>query len=419
MVSSSLNLKLHSAQLEIYRDSSRVKVLCAGRGFGKSVYLLTEAIIFCLTYSQPIKKISPQIAVIVMPTQKMARQIHFNAILPLLENCPAVEKIDKGEMRVIFKGDKPDLVLMGADLQGDRLRGLNLVYAGCDEFQDFHRDVWPLVIEPALARNSDYKATIIGTPKGKTTNFYQVHLDAIRRKEWSYFHKTTFDNPYISREVLEEAELNNPPKVFNQEYRASWENFDGQIFSELNDSAKIVALPTHDWDVYIGVDFGDVNPACVVVAVTHTAEPEYFILDYWRNETANPIPEQEFFTEIAKLCSKYDVFRVLMPDDRTASILSSRKYGKKHSVKAMERSIRVTRSKPSPIERATIANNLFYQSRLMFGPNAHTLYSFFESYHYHKDQIGNITTKIADGQIDHDIDATLYVLGYVQSNRAG
>lgn len=403
-------LKLHEAQLEIYRDDARVKVLCAGRGFGKSMYILTEAILFCLTYSEPIKPASPQIAVIVMPTQKMARQIHFIPLCNLLDGLPFVKKINKGEMRIQFHGNKPDLLLMGADLQGDRLRGLNLVYAALDEFQDFHRDVWPIVIEPALTRNHDYKATIIGTPKGKTTNFYQVHLDAISRNDWAYFHKTTFDNPYISRKVLEEAELNNPPKVFNQEYRASWENFDGQIFSELDKSNVSQATPSN-LDYFIGVDFGEINPSAVVVGRSKEDKPDYFIVDGWRNDSKNPIPEQTFFSEIYKLSKKYNVFRVLMPDDRPAAITSCRQYGKLHNCKGMQRAKRVMRNNPNPMDRASLVNNLFYQGRLYFCPKAHHLYDYFEAYHFHKDRQGNLTTKIADNQIDHDIDAALYAIG--------
>ena len=141
-----LKLSLHKKQLKIFRCNAQVIVLCAGRGFGKSVLMLTRAIAFCLGYSEPINPISPQVALIAMPTLKMARAIHWLPLLNIVEMLPIVERVDKSDFRIIFKGERPDLIVRGADRQGDRLRGLNLCFAGLDEFQDFDSSVWDKVL---------------------------------------------------------------------------------------------------------------------------------------------------------------------------------------------------------------------------------------------------------------------------------
>jgi hypothetical protein len=164
-----LSLVLHKKQLEVFRDPAQLIFILAGRGWGKSMLMLFVAIVFCLTYSEPINPASPQVALIVMPTFKQAKSIFWLPLLNLLELLPIVENVNKSDYRITFSGQRPDLLLRGADLQGTRLRGLNLAFVGCDEAQDLDPNVWSTVLQPALSRNKNWRALIIGTPKGKVT----------------------------------------------------------------------------------------------------------------------------------------------------------------------------------------------------------------------------------------------------------
>jgi len=374
--------------------------------------LLYSAIFFCLSYKEPINPASPQVALIAMPTLKQAKSIFWLPLLNLLENSPAVASINKSDYRITFKGPRPDLILRGADRQGDRLRGQNLCFAGLDEFQDFQSSVWDKVIEPALTRNRNWRALVIGTPKGRASFFYTFHLRAIKAKGWEYFHATTFDNPFISRRALRRAEDELPAKVFRQEYRAGWEDFDGQLFSSIGEHHKADAIPAQFKSVYLGVDWGEVNPFLMVVGVSHSGD--YYLIDYWRNESGSPVTEDEIKAVAANFERTYKVRRCFLPDDRTASILAFRRYGKKHQLPGMQRSVRVVRSKPGPMERALIGNTLFHNERLYFGPKCHSLYDDFASYHRGTDAQGNLTTEPAKGQNDHSIDASLHVIGQLE-----
>jgi len=80
----------------------------------------------------------------------------------------------------------------------------------------------------------------------------------------------------------------------------------------------------------------------------------------------------------------------------------------------IQRSIQVNRGKPGVLERATICNSLFYQNRLFFTPATSHLYDRFASYHRAKDANGNLLSHPEKGQEDHEIDATLYVLGQLE-----
>jgi hypothetical protein len=407
-----LKLSLHKKQLKIFRCNAQVIVLCAGRGFGKSVLMLTRAIAFCFGYREPINPISPQVALIAMPTLKMARAIHWLPLLNIVELLPVVERVDKSDFRIIFKGERPDLIVRGADRQGDRLRGLNLCFAGLDEFQDFDPTVWDKVLEPALNRNKNWRALVIGTPKGKATHFYKFHLNALKFKNWQYFHFTSFDNPFISRRSLRRAEAQLPPKVFRQEYRASWEDFDGQLLPNIAEHHKADAVPASFKSVLLGCDWGDVNPCLVVIGVTHRGE--YYLIDYWQNTSGVPVTEDEVKAIAADFERQYGIYRHFLPDDRTGSILAFRRYGKQHGLSGMQRSVQVNRGKPGIMERALIVNSLFYQERLFFAPKCHELYDLFASYHRDKDAQGNLLSRPAPGQNDHPVDAAAYVLGRIE-----
>jgi hypothetical protein len=404
---SSLQLDLHKAQLEVFRDTSRVKVVCAGRGLGKSRLLLTIALYLCLSFEGTIDPVSPQVVSILMPTLKMCRSIHWLPLLNTLEGCPVVKAINRSDYRISFYGHRPDLILRGCDNCGDRLRGLNLFAALMDEFQDISPTVWNEIVFPALARNRDWKALLIGTPKGRASYFYKIHEQAIKERDWAYYHYNTSDNPFFPRQHLERARNELPPKVFRQEFEASWEDFDGQIFSSITPehvAKEIEGSYRSDW--------GDVNPSIVVIGLTH--QGVYYLLDSWQNKTGQPVTETELEKRVGAFCKEYSVYRCYLPDDRPASVLAFRRYGKAQGIPGMQRSVQVQRSKPGVMERATILDSLFYQNRLFFTQKTKHLYDTFASYHRAKDRDGNLLNKPADNQDDHAVDATAYPIGTIE-----
>lgn len=407
-----LNLSLHKNQLKVFHSKARVKSLACGRGFGKTYLALISAIAFCISYTGYINPASPQIVLIVCPTLKMSRTLFWKPLKNLLENSPIVHKIDNSDFRIIFKGERPDLVIRGADLAGDRLRGLNVVFAICDEFADFHPDVWPVVLKPALTRNKDWKALCIGTPRGKSNFFFKFCEEAKAFNDYEYFHYVTADNPFIQRSEIERARRELPPKVFRQEMESSFEDFDGQLFPNLGQHHKVDIIPNQFRSVMLGADWGDVNPFLTVIGVTHTGE--YYMIDRFRSDGSIPITEDEIKDLTANFERLYGIYRCYLPDDRPASILSFRRYGKQHGLKGMQRSVQVQRGKPGVMERALIINSLFYQNRLFFGPKCHDMYDEFESYHRAKDRLGNLLSEPAKGQKDHSVDSVAYPLGQIE-----
>lgn len=406
-------IKLHNKQLEIFKHPSRFKLIVCGRRFGKSKILRTKVIAKSLEFNDPIDPSFPPVVVLVMPTRVQAVQVHWDALVNELKGQPFVENINISDRRIIFKGDKPDILLRGANEDdGNGLRGLKIYYLAADEYQDFKEKIWDEVLRPALADTRGSTADFVGTPKGKNHRlyrFYQKILKSPYNKSWQYFHYVTGDNPFFSKKELNEARETTPPKAFRQEYEASFEDFDGQIFDQITDDTYVSYLPNINLSYYIGVDFGDVNPAIVVLALD-SINRHYYIVDCWFNHGGQPITQEELFREIHRLSNKYDVYRCYMPDDRPATIIAARLYGKKNGCAGMQRTTEVKRNEVKVMERCDIVNSFFFQNKLSILAGLDSIKLQLENYHRATDKDGLIVNKVADGQVDHLVDALMYVI---------
>ncbi|MBD2196605.1 MULTISPECIES: hypothetical protein [Calothrix] len=408
-----MNLSLHKKQAEVFLSKARFKLLIAARRWGKSRLLLTSAIHAALSFNQSIDPASPPVCLIVMPTLKQCRQIHWQPLLNLLENQPFVESISRTDFRIKLKGNKPDILLRGADNNGDGLRGLKLYWAGLDEFQDFSIRAWEDVVYPALADTANSKALLIGTPKGKAHFLHRFHLQIKTYSDWAYYHFITKDNPFVPKRFLNRAKIILPPRTYRQEFEASFEDFTGAIFDCI-DSRHIVAdIPSEFDHTFLGCDWGDINPALVVVGYK---DKKYYLIDSWSNpHPGNAVPQADLITKAIEFCNKYKVRRAYLPDDRPASIFELRKVGKSRDIEGLKKAIAVDRNKPGISEGCTIVNSLFYQDRLLIKSTQTKLEDSLRSYVRETDSSGNVIDKPAKNQeCAHLVDATRYVIATLE-----
>ncbi|MEH1858040.1 MAG: hypothetical protein V7L21_08565 [Nostoc sp.] len=346
-----------------------------------------------------------------MPTLKQAKAVHWKSLVSLLKDAPFVESINNSEYRIILKGNKPDIILRGSnDDGGNGLRGLKFFFAAVDEFQDVKPIVWEEVLLPALADTEGSTATLVGTPKGKSHPLYKFYQKIKDLPEWAYYHFKTKDNPFFPVQRLRLAKAQMPPKTYRQEFQASFEDFDGQLFDQINSDKHYIKDIPNNLSYYIGGDWGDRNP-CVVVIGLSSDRSKFYIIDYWLNKTSETVPEEVFLKEMARLCTKYSVYRCYLPDDRGGSVKSARILGKRENIPGMSRAVEVSRTKLGLIPSIDIMNNLFYQDNLFIKASLTELISQFEDYHRATDGEGELINKPADHQEDHTVDAARYCVG--------
>jgi hypothetical protein len=341
---------------------------------------------------------------LVKPIIKQAKQIHWEPLVNILDGHPAVKRIFKSECRIVFKGNKPDIILRGANEDnGDNMRGLKIYFAGLDEMQDIKPIVWTEVIRPALVDTKNSTSLIIGTPKGAGTFFHSLYLQGGEVPNWASFLKTVYDNPFIPLDEIQRTKESLPEKIFRQEFLASWESFDGQIFSDLDKRHLLDDddLPTKFDQVYIGVDWGDVNPALVVVGRRGAA---YFVIDCWENPNPKAAIEQRVHNEKAiELARTHGVNRGYADPSQPGRILTMRKAG---VPKLMEGYNRVS-------EGNGVVNTLLHQDKLFIAKSCKRVFEDMTAYHRESKE-GNVTEKVAEGQRDHFCDALRYVLATLE-----
>lgn len=389
-------------------------MFCAGRTLvptHNSRLLLTKAVSAAVNFKDDYDPLSPPYVLIAMPELKQARSIHWNPLLNLLDGHPAVKKIYKSDFRVTLKGQKPDIILRGTnENNGDSLRGLKLYFAGVDEFQDVKKSVWDNVIRPALADTKGSQALITGTPKGKTSFFYELFSNAPDWEGWNSFTFYTSDNPFIDRDEIESAREMLPPRIFRQEFEASFEDFPGKIYTELGERhlVKDENLPEFD-EHAIAVDWGDINPAIVVAGIKRDPDlgDTYYIIDTWLNPNPkDAVPQEEHTREIIARAKKYDTEVGYADPSQPGRILSSRRGGMRY-LKAGYNRIS---------EGNGIVNTLLSQNRLFIAESCKDFYHEMEAYH-RKEKDGQILEEVARDQDDHRCDATRYLLATREHKR--
>jgi hypothetical protein len=193
----------HVNQQVILDSLARFRVVMCGRRFGKSELAQIEIIVDALKGKQ---------VAYITPTYNLAK-VFFDKLTKALpfEN-------NKSELSIKFPNDGAVYFFTGERL--DNLRGRKFHLAVIDEgsFIPNLEEGWQNAIRPTL---TDYigRALFLSTPKGKKF-FYSLFLKS-GEPDWESFKFTTYDNPYIDRGEIDDARLQLPEVVFEQEYMAN------------------------------------------------------------------------------------------------------------------------------------------------------------------------------------------------------
>ena len=252
-------MPLSPAQQTIFDDTSRFKVVIAGRRFGKT-FLAIQAL--CYHARLPDQEVW-----YVAPSYKQAKLIVWRKLKNRLQDLRWVRKTNESELSIELKNGSR-ISLKGADNE-DSLRGVGLNYIILDEFADIDPEAWYEVLRPTLA-DTEGSAMFIGTPKGIANwsyDLYQYELEF--GAVWKSFQYTTIDGGNVKPEELELARQDLDERTFRQEFLATFETYAGRIYYSFDRKQNVVdgLFETRDLDVlYIGMDF-NIDPMSAVIAI--------------------------------------------------------------------------------------------------------------------------------------------------------
>jgi hypothetical protein len=249
-----VGLKLHNphpAQKQVLDCDKRFIVMMAGRRFGKSLISQTISIDTAVNKKR---------VAYITPTYQLGK-IFFKEIVDLLP----LEIYSKNESDLVITFITGGSIRFFTGERLDNLRGLKFHLAVIDEasFIPNLEDGWLNSIRPTL---TDYKgkAIFLSTPKGKN---YFFSLFSKAEPDWQSFKFTTYDNPYIDPNEIDDARKQLPEVVFEQEYMANpAENAANPFGSQYirNCIHPVTTMPivaygidlakSVDWTVIVGLD---------------------------------------------------------------------------------------------------------------------------------------------------------------------
>jgi Terminase large subunit, T4likevirus-type, N-terminal/Terminase RNaseH-like domain len=217
-----LNFSLLKWQQTVFKDSTRFKIVAAGRRCGKSrlsaVTLLIEAL-NCPEGSS---------VMYVAPTIGQARTIIWDLLHDLGRQVIKSSHVNNLEITLV-NGRK--ILVRGAD-NPDSLRGVSLVYVVMDECAYIKQEVWEKIIRASLSDKKG-RALFISTPSGRNW-FYDLYKLGKEEEdeEWKSWHFTTEDNETIDPKEIEAAKRTLSSFAFKQEYLSSFDTAGSDVFKE-------------------------------------------------------------------------------------------------------------------------------------------------------------------------------------------
>lgn len=210
-----IDVRLHSAQFEVFNDPRRFVLLVAGRRFGKSVLAANKAFTEVLKTEQNGYDLSNVGVFYIAPTFDQAKRIVWGMLKRLA--LPFKPRILENTGRMEFPNGRW-LEVRGAD-KPDTLRGVGLSYVVIDEYADMKPNVWEEIIRPALA-DVEGGAMFIGTPKGKN-HFWQLWEEGLDNPvDYGCHQFISRDNPFLKPSEIEAARRNMTSEQFRQEFEA-------------------------------------------------------------------------------------------------------------------------------------------------------------------------------------------------------
>ena len=236
-----LNFSLLPWQQTVFRDSTRFKVVAAGRRCGKSRMAAVTLLI------EGLKCPQGSAVLYVSPTMGQSRQIIWDLLLDLGREVIQNSHVNNLDITLI---NGARIYVRGAD-RPDTLRGVSLTYAVLDEVADIKPEAWEQVIRASLSDKKG-RALFIGTPKGRNWFYDTFKLgESESDPDWKSWHFTTQDNPLIDPTEIESAKKTLSTFAFKQEYMASFSNAGSDVFKE--EWIKYGEEPQHG-SYYIAID---------------------------------------------------------------------------------------------------------------------------------------------------------------------
>lgn len=216
-------MTLHPYQKKIIQSNSRFKVVRAGRRSGKTSLAIED-----MSFDAVSEKDRP--IFFLAPTQKQAREIVWELLKKRLAGIGEPNE-SRLEMKIPTQRGGFSLIQIAGWENRENFRGkpaYKIVFDEVDSMKDFFLG-WQEIFRPTLI-DFNGQATFIGTPKKENPNLRRLEKLAQTDKDYSSFHFTSWDNPFLDRKELEKAKAEMDADTYRQEIMAEYLDNAGSLF---------------------------------------------------------------------------------------------------------------------------------------------------------------------------------------------
>jgi hypothetical protein len=268
-------MELHPTQKTVAADNHDYRVVVCGRQWGKTTLAVLEMI--ACAYAHKDREIGYMAS-----TFDQARNIAWAMLKDYSrgawDKTPNESRLELS-LRTQDKGVSK--IVLGGYENIETYRGRQFDLLVPDEVALMRNFVynWNAVLEPTLAFRKG-KALFLGTPKG-FDHLYDLWTKGQKEdqlyKSWRF---TSYDNPYLPKERIEQAKKTSTEDYFAQEYLADFRKHTGLVYKEFMREVHVIQPfdPPEGWQIYRGFDWGDTNPSvCLWVVVD--GDDNWFIMD--------------------------------------------------------------------------------------------------------------------------------------------
>ena len=248
----------------IFKDDSKIKVICAGRRWGKST-LLTETAIYVAININHAKCwiVAPNFnrakSIFWKPLVNRLRFLGFKDSWLLMQQGLSKSEADKQADMIVNKvaleitlrnkyGSMSEICLKSA-INEETLVGDGLDWFGFDEARYIFRekpDLFEEQLLPALTESEYGRCMVISTPNGKD-KFWELYdkgdiTSADYDPSFKSWHFKSATNPYIDLYKIEQTRRGLSKDLASQEYDANFITAQGQVYKYFNREVHLKKL---------------------------------------------------------------------------------------------------------------------------------------------------------------------------------
>lgn len=382
-------MQLTAPQQTIANNSSRFRVVSAGRRFGKTFLAIRDLCYFARIPNRNIYYVAP--------TYRQAKTVVWDDLKQRLKDLRWVKKVNETELTVrLVNGSK--ISLRGSD-NPDALRGVSLDFVVFDEFADVDPTTWEYVIRPALADKQGH-ALWIGTPKGKGNHFYDLYEWAQDQTDWATFKYSSVEGGQIPPEEIELAKHEMDERTFKQEFLADWVDYKGLVYFAFQEQhIEKYTGPVHN--IYIGMDF-NIDPGSAVVSIKTPEGLHIFDEIELRNSNT--------FDMTSEIQKRYGQSRVTVFPDPAGAARKTSSNTTDHKILANAGFNVISRRAHPPVrDRINSVNSAFSSNKIKIDPKCKSLRNCLNKLSYREGS----NDQDKNSGLDHMPDALGYMVEYL------